>query len=128
MSTAEYWVRQVRGEVRFAEGVRAAEAEGASRYLECGPQGVLSAMAASSVDAAKGAIFAASQRKGVGEVEALMEAVGRMHGAGVELNWEAILGGMGAPEGRAADLRVPAARGTGWRSPRTWQRMPKAWG
>ena len=34
--TAGYWVRQVRGAVRFREAIRTAEASGADRYLEAG--------------------------------------------------------------------------------------------
>jgi len=53
-------------------------------------------MAASSVEPPRAAIFAASQKKGVGEVEALMEGGREDAWSRVELNWEAILGGMGA--------------------------------
>src|SRR5437764_11980417 len=47
--SAEYWVRQVRQPVQFAEGVRSVLQAGARILLECGPQGVLGAMSAECV-------------------------------------------------------------------------------
>jgi acyl transferase domain-containing protein len=44
VASADYWVRHVRDTVRFADGIRAALAEGCTRFLEAGPQPVLCAM------------------------------------------------------------------------------------
>ena len=45
LCSAEYWVRQVRQAVRFADGIGWLEGHGVSRFLEIGPDGTLTALA-----------------------------------------------------------------------------------
>ncbi|MET7424043.1 type I polyketide synthase [Dactylosporangium sp. NPDC005555] len=79
----EYWVRQVRGTVRFADAVDAVKTKGVTRFLEVGPDGVLSALV--------GGVPA--MRKGRDEVATMMAAVARMHVAGWSPDWTVMLAG-----------------------------------
>ncbi|OEV06653.1 hypothetical protein, partial [Streptomyces oceani] len=45
LCSADYWVRQVRGAVRFGDGVRELWAQEAGHLVELGPDGTLCAMA-----------------------------------------------------------------------------------
>ncbi|WP_448324088.1 SDR family NAD(P)-dependent oxidoreductase, partial [Streptomyces sp. DSM 41493] len=91
VASADYWVRHVRGAVRFGEGVRWLEDQGVSVFLELGPDGVLSGMAQESVTRRPELI--AGLRKDRPEPEALVAALGRLHVAGIPLNWEPFLTG-----------------------------------
>ena len=50
LSDPEYWVGHVREAVRFADGVRALRALGVSRFVECGPDAVLTGLARQILD------------------------------------------------------------------------------
>ncbi len=89
-----YWVRHVRETVRFADGVRALEAEGASVFLELGPDGVLTAMAQHGADEA--AVFVSALRKDRSEESALLTALARLHVTGVTVDWATWFAGTGA--------------------------------
>ncbi|WEB45356.1 SDR family NAD(P)-dependent oxidoreductase [Streptomyces yunnanensis] len=95
----DYWVRHVRETVRFADGVRALEAEGASVFLELGPDGVLTAMAQHGAD--ETAVFVSALRKDRPEESALSTALARLHVTGVAVDWAAWYTGTGA---RRVDL------------------------
>ncbi|TCO44763.1 acyl transferase domain-containing protein [Actinocrispum wychmicini] len=86
---AEYWVRQVRDAVRFHDGVEALKGEGVVRFVEIGPDGVLSAL----VDGIP------LMRRDKPQADTLMSGVGRLHMAGHSPEWTRILGG-----GKIVDL------------------------
>ncbi|WP_371786690.1 SDR family NAD(P)-dependent oxidoreductase [Streptosporangium subroseum] len=85
-SDPEYWVRQVREPVRFAD---AAAALGADRVLELGPDGVLTALiGAASPDA----VAVAALRRDRDEVMTLLTAVAELFVHGQRIEWRAVLG------------------------------------
>ncbi|NML55432.1 SDR family NAD(P)-dependent oxidoreductase [Streptomyces sp. R302] len=86
LRTAEYWADQVRGAVRFADAVGALEAAGVGVFLELGPDGVLSAMAAESV---QDGTLVAGLRRDRSEPDTLVSALGQLHVAGVSVDWDA---------------------------------------
>jgi acyl transferase domain-containing protein/acyl carrier protein len=90
-----YWVAQVREPVRFAEAVTSLAGQGASAYMEIGPDGVLSAIAQEIVGA-EGAQFAPALRQGRPEAESLIAAIAHVHVAGAKLDWPALFAGRGA--------------------------------
>ncbi len=101
----EYWVRHVREAVRFADGIEELERSGVTRFLELGPDGVLSAMARECLDADAGeggteesALLVAALRRDRGEAEAFLALLARAHCAGARVDWRALFAGRGARE------------------------------
>ncbi|EFL28145.1 modular polyketide synthase, partial [Streptomyces himastatinicus ATCC 53653] len=92
VASAEYWVRHVRDAVRFADDVRALRDEGVTRFLEVGPDGVLTAMAQQSAEGTMGAAL----RRDRPEVESVFAGVGRLYAVGVPVDWAAVFAGRGA--------------------------------
>ncbi|MFC4044716.1 type I polyketide synthase [Dactylosporangium siamense] len=100
----EYWVRQVRGTVRFADAAEALQAKGVTRFLEVGPDGVLSAL----VDGIP------AMRKGRDEALTLMTAVAQAHVTGWSPDWTRLFAGA-----RRVDLPTYAfQRQRYWPTPR----------
>ncbi|WP_435886974.1 type I polyketide synthase, partial [Streptomyces parvus] len=96
MSNPEYWVRQVRHAVRFADGVVRLQEQGVSRFVELGPDGVLCAMAQQT---AADAVFAPVLRKDRDDTTTALTALARLWTSGAEVDWRTLL-----PEGRRIDL------------------------
>ncbi|WP_327045437.1 type I polyketide synthase [Microbispora sp. NBC_01189] len=95
--TPEYWVGQVRGAVRFADAVTTLAAQGVTRFVELGPDAVLTAMAQQTLDeAADGAVFTATMRAGRPEPGTVVAALGQLHTAGVPVDWQAFYADTGA--------------------------------
>ncbi|GAA2724365.1 type I polyketide synthase [Actinocorallia aurantiaca] len=105
-----YWVRHIRGAVRFHDGVKAAEELGVSALLELGPDGTLTALAH---EFAGGKVIVPALRKDRSEPEAFAGALAALHVAGERVDWAALHG-----DGPVADLPTyPFQRGRHWLSP-----------
>ena len=98
--SARYWVEHVRRPVRFLDGVRAAEALGATAFVEVGPGGGLSAAVEQSLTTER-PISVVTMPKDGPEIESLLIAAGRLFTAGVGVDWPAVFAGSGA---RRVDL------------------------
>ncbi|MES4904981.1 MULTISPECIES: SDR family NAD(P)-dependent oxidoreductase [unclassified Streptomyces] len=116
----DYWVRHARQPVRFRDGVAALRAEGVTRFLELGPDAVLTTMArdcltaegapgAAAGESAQGAgpgsgpgapVFATVLRKGRDDSRTLLTALARLHVDGESVDFSAAF----PPGARATDL------------------------
>ncbi|MFE3143001.1 type I polyketide synthase [Streptomyces scopuliridis] len=102
LATPDYWVRHVRQAVRFADGVTALRDENVDVLLELGPGSVLSAMAKDSLgETARRMTVVPALRKDRSEEAALVATLGRLHTAGVPVDWRAFFADTGA---RRVDL------------------------
>ncbi|WP_447002580.1 SDR family NAD(P)-dependent oxidoreductase [Saccharothrix isguenensis] len=91
-SDPDYWVRQVRATVRFADAMASLVGSGVRTHLEIGPDGVLSASASGYVDAA----FLPVQRKDRAEARQAVAALAAAHARGVTVDWRAFFARRGA--------------------------------
>ncbi|WP_143261767.1 type I polyketide synthase [Allokutzneria sp. NRRL B-24872] len=99
LADPDYWVRHIRNAVRFLDGVRTLESKGATRFVEVGPGGALSAL---GVDCVEGpAVFVPVLRRDRTETAAVVTALAAAHCAGHEPDWTAFFAGTGA---RRVDL------------------------
>ncbi|WP_416972971.1 SDR family NAD(P)-dependent oxidoreductase [Streptomyces sp. 4F14] len=74
----EYWVRHVRQPVRFADGLRALDAQKVVRYLELGPDPVLTTMVQDCLTSAEPVVTTAL-RTGQDETHTLLGALATLH-------------------------------------------------
>ncbi|MFF7459407.1 SDR family NAD(P)-dependent oxidoreductase [Kitasatospora sp. NPDC008115] len=97
LCTPRYWVSQVRGCVRFAQGVDTLLDAGVRTFLELGPEGVLSAMTEECAAVAATAVACVPVlRGGRDEASGLAGALGRVFVRGAAVDWDAFLAGTGA--------------------------------
>ncbi|MGW9176040.1 SDR family NAD(P)-dependent oxidoreductase, partial [Streptomyces decoyicus] len=91
LTSPDYWVRHVRGAVRFADGVRWLAEHEVTRCLEIGPDGTLTAMAQGCLDGGTDAdhLLVPALRKGRPEAAGLLTALAQVFTAGTPLTWEA---------------------------------------
>nr|WHM27942.1 NftD1 [Streptomyces conglobatus] len=91
-----YWVKHVRRAVRFADGVRTLYRLGARRFLELGPDAVLTAMAGQTLDDADhagDAVLLPALRARHDEAGTFARFLGGARIAGVDVDWTAYYAG-----------------------------------
>ncbi|RKS10384.1 acyl transferase domain-containing protein [Nocardiopsis sp. Huas11] len=94
---AEYWFRNLRGTVRFADAVRAAAGAGHTSFIEVGPHPVLTfgverTLAGEGVDAA----VLKTLRRDCGDRAQLLAAAAQAFTEGVDVDWKHLFRGTGA--------------------------------
>ncbi|WP_370444731.1 SDR family NAD(P)-dependent oxidoreductase [Amycolatopsis sp. CA-128772] len=85
-TSPEYWVRQAREAVRFADAVTTLAEAGVTTFLDVGPDGVAAAMAAENLTG--GEVVAVRD-----EPRTLVTALTRLHHARVPVDWAKFFGG-----------------------------------
>ncbi|MEV5978538.1 SDR family NAD(P)-dependent oxidoreductase [Streptomyces sp. NPDC052114] len=101
----DYWVRHVRGTVRFADAVSTLHALGVRTLLEVGPDATLTAMARGCVG--DDTVTVPALRRAGDEERDLVTAVAHLHATGTPVDWPAFFAAHGA---RRTDLPTYAFR------------------
>jgi polyketide synthase 12 len=93
-ASGPYWARHVRTAVRFADSVRFAQSAGASRFLEVGPGGGLTASIEESLAGCPDgqAVSVPMLRKDRPEPATLADAVAQTFVSGAPVDWRNVLG------------------------------------
>ncbi len=90
-----YWVRHVRDAVRFADTVTELHGRGVTRFVELGPDAVLTGLVRECLDG-RDITAVPSLRRGRGEVESVLMGLGGLFAAGVAVDWSGLFAGTGA--------------------------------
>ncbi|MFC0440049.1 SDR family NAD(P)-dependent oxidoreductase, partial [Kutzneria buriramensis] len=89
IASPRYWVDHVRAAVRFGDGLAALAEQGVGRYLELGPDAVLTGLARA---VAPDAVLVPALRHNHPESNALLSALATLYADGVALNWRPLFG------------------------------------
>ncbi|MEU1006754.1 beta-ketoacyl synthase N-terminal-like domain-containing protein, partial [Streptomyces tibetensis] len=92
LASPDYWARHIREAVRFLDGVRLLEAAGVTEWVELGPDGVLSALVAESLEQSSG-VVAPVLRRGRSEPEVFATALGLLAARGTDIRWDTVFPG-----------------------------------
>ncbi|MEW1693886.1 beta-ketoacyl synthase N-terminal-like domain-containing protein, partial [Streptomyces sp. NPDC091263] len=105
LASPDYWIRHVRHAVRFADGVRALDAAGVTRYLEIGPDAVLTALVHDILPDGAASVRAAALRRGRPEAAGVLTAATELYSAGAPADRRSWFETAGAPDsGPPAEL------------------------
>jgi amino acid adenylation domain-containing protein len=97
----DYWCRHIRLAVMFESSVRTLHQHGCDLFLEIGPSPVLSGMARSILPK-DDALFAPSLKRGVNDLQSIMDGLGILYTQSVAINWKAFY-----PSGYETVLSIP---------------------
>ncbi|MER6127389.1 SDR family NAD(P)-dependent oxidoreductase [Streptomyces sp. NPDC001795] len=92
LMSPEYWVQHVRRTVRYADAVRTLAQSRATRFVELGPDGTLTALARTLLDDDRHMVVPALRKEGP-EAGSLLGAVGALHAHGHSPDWSALFPG-----------------------------------
>ncbi|MFB9679131.1 type I polyketide synthase [Streptosporangium vulgare] len=99
LAAPDYWAAQVRGTVRFHDGVLTLRGLGVDTFVEIGPDTTMTGMIADCLAGERdGASAIALVRDPAAEARSVLRGVAQAHARGVGVDWEKVLG-----EGPAAD-------------------------
>lgn len=104
MMNVDYWVRHIRSEVKFCDGIRSISSPEDNIFLEIGAKPVLASLAQKCIEVPIDTVF---MRFGSGnDCDELREAVFRLYSLGVDIKWKELY-----KNSRHRKLRLPAAVG-----------------
>jgi acyl transferase domain-containing protein/acyl carrier protein len=109
---ADYWVRNLREPVRFADAIASLGRAGHRRFIEISPHPILAVAIEQTL--ADGQVVA-SLRRGRDPLDALGEAIAALYASGAELDWRAIY------RSPAPCVLLPTSP---WQRERYWSRDP----
>jgi acyl transferase domain-containing protein len=84
----DYWARNLRQEVRFADAISTLDRAGYGRFLEISPHPILAVAMQQTVGERR--VIAASLRRGQPELDALSESLAMLHVSGHPIEWSKI--------------------------------------
>ncbi|MET9736333.1 type I polyketide synthase, partial [Streptomyces sp. NPDC006458] len=82
-----YWVQHVRGAVRFHDGIRTLHREGVTRYLELGPDAILTALTRQILEDEDNLVLAPALRARQPETHTFAAFLAHTHTAGIPIDW-----------------------------------------
>ncbi|AEI67808.1 type I polyketide synthase [Corallococcus macrosporus] len=85
----EYWCRQLREPVAFAQGLEALRAEGHRTYLELGPAPILAGIGRRNFQTAEELSWLPSLRPSAGETAQLLASLAELYMRGFDVDWTA---------------------------------------
>ena len=102
MASADYWVRHIRGTVRFAAGIETLYRKGYRLFVEIGPQPVLSGMGKACLPDPS-CIWLPSLRRGRSDWDQMLRSLGELYVRGLKIDWKGFDGDYGRNKVRFPD-------------------------